>query len=1136
MSLGEAYINIHANTDGFKRELEAQVGTAVAAVEEQQNAVTVSRKTRTVGNDPDVAAAKAAAQEIQRANLATTLMVENGYRDQQRAALAAAEVIKKANRDTALQIENDLQRQQAAVKAAAETEKAAAAARDAIRKKDIADNATAVRAHLDGVKEVQIAERAAYVEKGLRDRAAAAAQKAIDDNSNSFSKRLVGISSALSRIGFTGQTRLVTLGLTFGAPIAVLAAFTAAATAATVAVATFGIQSADAGRSATLQFKSLGLTMDQAKAQFKALQDLSDKGLQISNLDTDTSLLLQLGIKAQDTTKILSTLADVFAENGDVGAVLQKDIDDTTKKFATLVNTAKVTPRTFQAAVASLGIGVTAQAAFDQVRKNLGVTEKQLDSIIRKGGLSGAALASASLQVAAKGSAGGLANAVATSPTQATEALKSSAQSTLERAFEGSGTTIAGFINQVSVQLNGFLAEFGPRVIGTIQEVFPKIISSIKPFGDALIATMQIVGPAFKAIGPVVENLSRDVSSFFSQANTKGSDVSNALGGLKETFKAIGDAIKLAVDLSLPAIASLGPGLRIVGDVAKVIGNLAGGLDKITLPLVKLTAGSIHLGLTLIADALDKIASASDRISGAASAAEKAFAGFLSSVLDKTATVVEALSHVHIGPIDFTIPGADGVIDKLHQAADAIDALPSQKIINVDIVIATTGGIPSTFKLPDGSTVHDSEASRAAGAATGALTSTVASVSTVDHFTPDLSGGGGGGGGGNSAAKAKADAAKARAQAFADALKTIVQSIKDFKANVGTDTAKQINSTFESIEKSIAAAFKADKKKEPSALVKFLEDERKTLVADAKIREKLTKEIAAGDAAALAAIQNAQQFASLTSVATTVAEFGKAVLDLSRLHIVLPGDALTSGLTTQQKGVNSLQTALDKRLAVLKKFQKDIQTLIHDGLRADLVSDIISGGADANGALASGLAGASPGQIGLLNKTQQAITDVTSKLGKNAGDAAASAGQKAGQAVADGILQGLKDKNKDLIAAMKGLADALTNELKKTWKIKSPSQVARGLGAHYGTGLEHGLISTHGALARAAAGMAEAATPNMARAGIPLPRVGSDGYAQSVVHQTTHSKEINAPVTIHNYGPAEGVGDAVGRNIAKFLR
>lgn len=604
-SLGEAYISVHADTAPFQRELQAQVTKSTNAIEKAQNTTTRQR-----ANDPNVGPnAQVKAQEKAQAAISRLYTADNkNFFAAQSANVDAHARAQKAIAGLyAADAKNRSKIEQAAYEENVARDKAAFVARDAIRKKDVAENKAVVNSYLSGQREIQVAERAAYSEHSSRVRAAAAAEKELaraakeaDDAHRSLGDRLVGVSSALSRIGFTGQTRLITLGATFGFPLATLAAFTLAAAGAATAVTIFGIKSADAARSATLQFQSLGLTATEAKKQFADLQALSNKGLQIANLDQDASLLLQLGLNAQSVTKILTTLGDIFSANGDTGATLQKDIDDTAKKFATLVNTAKITPRTFQTAVASLGIGVTAQEAFDQVKKNLNLTTKGLDDIIAKGKLSGSTLAQAALQAATPGTAGSLDKAVATSPTQALEALKSKAQTALADAFSHSGTSIAGLIGQLSTQLDGFIAKFSPKVIKLFTDVIPGLISALKPFGDALVSSLGLVEPLLKSIAPIISHLSADVSGFFRAANTEGSDTNKLLGGLRNVFHEILDVIHAATPAAESFAGGLGAILISLGALEPAFRAVANVIRAITsFPLAKFAISSAAVMILL---------------------------------------------------------------------------------------------------------------------------------------------------------------------------------------------------------------------------------------------------------------------------------------------------------------------------------------------------------------------------------------------------------------------------------------------------------------------------------------------------------------------------------------------------------
>ncbi len=410
-------------------------------------------------------------------------------------------------------------------------------------------------------------------------------------------------------------------------------------------------------------------------------------------------------------------------------------------------------------------------------------------------------------------------------------------------------------------------------------------------------------------------------------------------------------------------------------------------------------------------------------------------------------------------------------------------------------------------------------------------------VSTGAGTTLGATGGGGGGG------SKGPTAAQTAAANFTASIKSALTTLQDAIASFSTATADSVESSLESLGKSLTAAFKADKTTEPSALVKLLAKDTATLVAIAKQRDELLKNITAADSFATSTITAAQALGSLTTIASTLAIFSTATANLSKLTLVLPGSPGTlTGPAAARAQVNALQSTLDQRVAILTKFQKDIQTIIHEGLNSQEVQDLIAGGADKNGLLAGALAQATPAQIAALNKAQGQINAVAAALGKNAGDAAAQAGIDAGKAVADGILQGLKDRNASLLKAMTSLADALVNQIKKDLKIHSPSLVMKTMGHHIGTGLEHGILSTHPAISAAAAGMARSASPSLSSFSMPGgmgPVGGSSNSSFSPVATYNQQKEIHAPVTIHAYGTsasAEEIAAAHGRMIARGLR
>lgn len=1344
-SLGDAYVSVHADTSAFKTELDAQVKAALAAVEAQNARVGVgatpsptggrSRSTELTDEEREARALSALQAQILKDDLANQQVAVDKERELEtvRVAEAAAANAKIKADNTAFSASvkagiDELKIKYAELGAAETAAYAEAAARS--KAANDAFNAS-VKAGIDELKakyaELGAAETAAYAEQATRNkavvdaqRAAATAQRDVDAATKDLNKDLdtgngllSSFSRTLSNLGLSGQARLIALGLTLGAPIAALGAFALAAGAAGAAITVFGIQAADAVRSATLQFQSLGLSTKQATQELTALQSLANEGLGLSNLDQDVNLLLQTGASASTANAALNVLANSLAASGDVGKQLQTDLDATTKSLASLADTAKINSvAAFNSAVKSLApLGITAE----QVAKQLGLTNAQIDALGTKKGivLSGAQVAQASLQVAAQGSQGALATAVQQSPTQALAAAKSAAQNTLADAFKSSGPAFAQLIGQGSKTLDDFLASFAPKFISVLSKTLPGILSAIQPLGNALISSLQLVAPLLKDVGTITSGLSKDISGFFTQFNTQGSQTRTFVLGLKTDFLGVVQAIQdvtpflksIADGIATVVVGAskLGPVLKPIGDAIKAIGNnstvsaivalatafglVYAALGKIGSLIAKIGADStaaatqeavLAAASTRLAEAQIALAEATLRANGAlegqpaaAAAAAAADSAAATRVAGASAAEGVAIRGASTAAAEATpvgrvltvgvlaIAGAYGVAtaalnhfnpvvasntDRINalkaaltpavnslkeiqgpattasnglqhiatEAASLANTLPNvgNRAVELGNILVNQLGLSSDqarvaleslgFSAQDTNSIlagfstasADAQMNSLAGAAANAAGQVVnlqaslralnsapgplgtlgglpiqgpvgfSGPGTIDNgllnglsfqnngggaigggAVPAAGGGGGGGSSGPTAAQTRAQNFQQAIQSILDSLTQLGQgftkstqtftpallaidsALKVFTGNT-SQAAQQIDSSFTQINKSLTAAFSADKTTEPSALVKLLKDDNAQLDALATQRSDIENLITTGTQAITSTITAAQNFGSLTSAASTLAVFNKSLTDLSKLHIVLPGDSLLTA-TGSQNAVKALQTTLDQRLKALQDFQKNIQTLISEGLNANSVQDLINGGVDQNGVLAAALAKATPAQIAAINATEAAVNTVAAKLGNNAGDAAAAAGQSAGEAVVNGILVGLQSKDAELTKAMQSLANKLVDQIKKDLKIKSPSRVMMELGGHVGTGLAHGIIGTHGAIAAAARGMAMASVPAFGRLG---------GPSGAVAVGPTHSREYHAPITINNYGQGDRTGESVTAAFSNLMR
>jgi hypothetical protein len=88
-----------------------------------------------------------------------------------------------------------------------------------------------------------------------------------------------------------------------------------------------------------------------------------------------------------------------------------------------------------------------------------------------------------------------------------------------------------------------------------------------------------------------------------------------------------------------------------------------------------------------------------------------------------------------------------------------------------------------------------------------------------------------------------------------------------------------------------------------------------------------------------------------------------------------------------------------------------------------------------------------------------------------------------GKDAGKGLLAGLKSQEKALQAEMNKLGDGLVSHIRKSLDSNSPSRRTAKVGVDAGTGLALGLDSTAARVAASAAGLADAATPDLPQAG-----------------------------------------------------
>lgn len=1234
MSLGEAFITIRADTTGFQADLDAKLRAAVAASQ-----VTVPTSTTGGGTTGSTTAAIASQQALKDANRDTALSIENGLRDQMaaRAALNA-------------QIKEDLLEETTAVKIAADTQKAAIASA-------AAEEATAYRA-------------------------ATAAQKESTKSVNDAKQTISDVTQALK------IPALVTL-LGFAAAEAAGLAFAGA-------VATIGIKAADATRSATLGFQALGLSAAAATAQVKQLQTLADQGLALPNLSADSSALIDVGLSAQASTTLLKELADAFAAAGAVGAVLQTDVDGATSALTSLADKASITSKTFASSISALGLPITVTETYKQLEAELGLTSKQLDDLIAKGKLTGAALANAAVAAATAAGAGGLNNALNQSPTQAIASLKSSVSDALGQAFNA--PAVAQGIDKIRDALvsslggsSGAVSKFASDALAGIANFIPEAVRGLTDLIPFVQSTFDFIQNAIQQASTKGTALNQFVTDFVGDVQDLGRIAVPILEGLAGT---IGEILNV-----------LHPFLDVLSDIAQTkagatLFEIAGGIGAIALTLKVVTGFSglidgATASLKLFAGAETAAAASADALAGSTTAAaggvglEATAAGAAEGVegAGALATALGAIATVSLPEVAIAAVAAFGAFKVGEQIGTSAATASSQSLNNLGQQVGSFGNVAgnATDKTDDlgrviTQTGNDSQAAVdkvnalyqvtskyngtlltlqntliksgedaqttvrlldlfRAGLATGesqtdafndalknvsqtagnlninavisalqglgetndqiiqslenlgissdaafaAINSgnTIAAQAWLDALSdkalaaagsmaeagavaqeifsqshggqlgplspselanptgpapsfsaPTFSAPSGVSGGGSSAPSAAETAAKAAKTKLDNATSAFKDSLKNFTdALNGPQTRADIDNAITQLQNTINNFDKALGKTEPTGL--------KTLVSkyNAELRtlgnqlQAVNDQLAAATQATANSVTQTLGTGSLTDIFTSISTaVTTTTVDLSKLSLVLPGALKAITAPPVVSTADAFQAALDAKVKAAQDFQTNITKLQKEGLSAGVLSDLVNGGVAASGATAAQLATETQAQIDAINKSEAALDAVAKTIGGSAGDAAAAAAQNVGESVVAGLVTGLSTKDKALQDAATALGKTISDSVKKELKIKSPSLVMHGLGVHAGTGLVHGLLSTHDAITGAASRLALAAAPDI---GV---RPGTSGrYGGSPVTTHNNQREIHAPITVHNYGSPDSSGDRVGAAIGRLV-
>lgn len=160
------------------------------------------------------------------------------------------------------------------------------------------------------------------------------------------------------------------------------------------------------------------------------------------------------------------------------------------------------------------------------------------------------------------------------------------------------------------------------------------------------------------------------------------------------------------------------------------------------------------------------------------------------------------------------------------------------------------------------------------------------------------------------------------------------------------------------------------------------------------------------------------------------------------------------------------------RAKAVSEFVKNVNSLKKKGVSKDIIADILSAGIEGGSQQAKILANAKKSTISQLNSLQKTINSSSYKLSsKQVKDF-----YGVGLSAAKGLVQGLKQQDKALIAAATRIANTITNTVKKKLGIHSPSRVFAGLGDNTVLGFINSVTGSESNVARTMSNLAQRAS------------------------------------------------------------
>lgn len=657
------------------------------------------------------------------------------------------------------------------------------------------------------------------------------------------------------------------------------------------------------------------------------------------------------------------------------------------------------------------------------------------------------------------------------------------------RKFQGA----AGAMQKQSQTLNGLFSTFKDTISISLTKAFGPLIPTIKKLLSDLVpvvrSALNTFAPAitsfFKNIEPTLAPLIKGLSTAFAAIFDA---LGPALKAISPVIKPLADTFAQLVHAAQPLIVLLG---KIIGQLGPPIIALFRDLITFLRPIVRALNQALAPILPVLAQAFRDLAKA---LAPVAKQLGKALADAITAIAPFLPDLVKAFAHLAVAAVKLVTPFLP-IVDAFVKLAGMLTATLAKaltvivegfarlidKLISVGGLVKTTFGFIKDALTSNGPT-WDAWSDKVFGAfhhaATGAGIFQTAMISIAAGMEQVIAAGqllatslGGLQVGAQAVVNAGADLVNHAAQQAQQQLGLSTPKL-DLGGAAGTKLPPFDKSTLTSFLQQvlgtsinplraalnqILASAKAAGKNLTDSFISQLQGENTRLIGLTKQRDEITKRLEAAQ----------QRLANLRQARAQI---------VSSVRGAITGgfDITTAGQNDFGEPVTffDLRGALATALRNAKSFTRVMKKLAKEGLPDTLLRQLAEAGP---GALpqAQALLSATPKQLAAFKSQFRQLTTQGTKLGRFIGQDLKGAGIQA----AEGLIAGLRSKRSALVDAIRDLARAMVDQLKKSLGISSPSKVMAQLGAFSGEGFAAGLASKYGAVVSEANRLANGALP-----------------------------------------------------------